>query len=54
MLGQDKIMKAEGGEKKSCVFSIFLSSAVKCQSLQMPGSKYEKVNFGEANEAFCA
>ena len=51
VLSQDRIMEAEEGRKKLVLFFHFLSSTVKCQILQMPGSEYKKLNFGNTNEA---
>ena len=44
-------MKAEERREKLVLFFHFLSSTVKCQILQMPGSEYKKLNVGNTNEA---
>ena len=44
-------MKAEERREKLVLFFHFLSSTVKCQILQMPGSEYKKLNAGNTNEA---
>lgn len=52
MSSQDRTMKAEEEVGGLCFFH-FLSSTIICQIHQVSGSEYEKVNFGEANEALC-